>query len=59
MLENTRAKEEKVSQGITDLVAELEHIFQEIEDHGLLDSAKEELEGQSGSIATILEDWNA
>lgn len=50
--------EQKVLDGLHDLIAELESIMEGVEDEGLLDEHLEELQGQSGTITTILESWN-
>jgi uncharacterized protein YjgD (DUF1641 family) len=46
-----------VLQAIADLIDELTHLEEVIEDDGLLDEHREELQGQSGTINTILEKW--
>jgi len=49
--------EERIKEQINDLIAELENIVENIEDHGLLDESRGELEGQSGRIEAILIKW--
>jgi len=42
---------------IQDLINELESIQYDIDQHGLLDESREELQNQAGTVTTILEEW--
>lgn len=48
---------DQILEAIVSLTNELDHIVSLIEDDGLLDSHREELESQSGTIDTILQQW--
>ena len=48
--------EQKLEQ-VRDLIAELETVAEWLEDDMYIAEARDELENQSGTIRTILEDW--